>query len=139
MEPNRVAHNDPKLETFRAPAHAKAHAKAGAALTANVASILSVASHTFTFRENSNTPGRMLEQSVVVDVPNGAGFFTCAPYLTGAFTTGDFQHLTERPLGQFYVSVGLRGNNLVCDVRLTDSNSDDPIFIEVTAVVVFFN
>lgn len=139
MKPNKVTLQDPKLEAFRVPGHAKLAAREGEAKTANVSSIASVASHTFTFKENSNTPGRLLEQSVVVTVPSGAGFFTCTPYITGAFTTGDFQHLTERPLGQFYVAVGLRGNNLVCTVRLTDSNSDDPIFIEVTAIVVFYN
>ncbi|MBI3833526.1 MAG: S53 family peptidase [Planctomycetes bacterium] len=127
------------LESYRAPAHAKRTQIPGEALAVNVHSIVQLASHTFTFKENSNTPGRSLEQSVVVNVPAGAGFFTCVPYFTGAFTTPDFAHLTERPLGQFMVAVGLRGNNLVCTVRLTDSNSDDPIFIGVTAIVVFFN
>lgn len=46
--------------------------------------------------------------------------------------------LTERPLGQFVVDVDMRGDNLVCGVRLTDSNADDPVSIAVTAAVLFF-
>ncbi len=136
---NRLPIEMTRLETFRTPAHANVAPRPGEAAAVNVSAIVGVASHTFTFKENSNTPGRQLEQSVVITVPSGAGFFTCIPYLMGSFTSSDFQHLTERPLGQFYVSVGLRGNNLVCSVRLTDSNSDDPIFIEATATVVFYN
>jgi hypothetical protein len=139
MQPNSVTIRNPEIETFRAPARAQLTAREGEAMAINVSSIVSLAFNTFTFQGNSNTPGRFLEQSVVVNVPSGAGFFTCAPHITGAFTTGDFRFLTERPLGQFYVDVGLRGNNLVCGVRLTDSNSDDPIFIQVTAIVVFYN
>lgn len=136
---NRLPVETTRLETFRVPAHAALAPRPGEAAAVNVSAIVGLASHTFTFKENSSTPGRQLEQSVVVSVPSGAGYFTCIPYLMGAFTTPDFLHLTERPLGQFYVSVGLRGNNLVCSVRLTDSNSDDPIYIEVSATVVFYN
>jgi hypothetical protein len=42
-----------------------------------------------------------------------------------AFTSGS--SLTERPLGQLVVDTGMRGDNLVCGVRLTDSNADDPV------------
>lgn len=137
MTSNAVAtFQEPKLEMVRAPLGVGGPGQARAVA---ISSIIGLATHTFTFKENSNTPGRLLEQSVVVNVPPNSGFFTCMPYITGAFTTSDFQHLAERPLGQFYVAVGLRGNNLVCTVRLSDSNSDDPIFIEVAATVVFFN
>lgn len=105
---------------------------------ADLISVVSVASHTFTFRENSNTPGRFLEQLVVVNVPLGAGFFTTMPYIMGAFTTRDFQRLTKRSCGQFYAGIRLGGNNLVCTVRLTDPNADDPVFIQVTEIVVFY-
>ena len=128
-----------RIESFRAPPARKTLPQSGQAQAVSVNAIVSVASHTFTFKENSNTPGRTLEQSVVVNVPTGAGYFTCIPYFTGAFTSSDFTHLTERPLGQFMIAAGLRGNNLVCTVRLTDSNSDDPIFIESTVTVVFYN
>lgn len=125
-------------ESFRPPQGTALTYQAGAASTVSATSLVSLASHRFEFRENSNTPGRFLEQSVVVSVPVGAGYFCCTSQVMGAFTTPNFQFLTERPFGQFHVSVGLRGNNLVCTVRLTDSNSDDPIFIVVDAIVVFF-
>jgi len=128
----------PKLESFRAPAQPSG-TPGRAAAAVNVSAILSVVPHTFSFRENTNTPGRFLEQSAVVDVPAGAGFFTSIFSFTAGFTTPDFQRLTERPLGQLSIGVGLRGNNFVCTVRLTDSNSDDPIAIDVSALVVFFN
>src|SRR5262245_8646483 len=115
-----------ELESFRPPQGAALTQQAGAANEVTASAIAGLASQRFEFRENSNTPGRFLEQSVVVNVPSGAGFFCCASQVTGAFTTPNFQFLTERPLGQFHVSVGLRGNNLVCSVRLSDSNSDDP-------------
>lgn len=136
MESNPILLLGPELETFRAPEGT--NLVSGAAAAANVASIVNVASHTFEFRENSNTPGRWLEQSTVVSVPSGAGFFVCLNHFMGAFTSPNFQFLVERPLGQFSVNVGLRGNNLVCQVRLTDSNSDDPVFVRVSAIVVFY-
>jgi hypothetical protein len=127
------------VESFRLPEGKQVSHREGAALqVAELTSIVSVASHVFSFNENSNTPGRFLEQSVVVNVPPGAGFFVSMASFAGAFTTGNFQFLTERPLGQFFVSLFLRGNNFVCQVRLTDSNSDDPISINVTGVIVFF-
>jgi hypothetical protein len=138
MTPNPAAEQVPVLESFRAPETAPLAVEKGTAMSAPVTSIISVASHTFTFNENTNTPGRFLEQSVVDNVPSGAGYFTTVPYFRAAFTTSNFQHLTERPLGQVYFSAGLRGNNLVCGVRLTDSNSDDPISIVVTCIVVFY-
>lgn len=105
-----------------------------------VSTIIGVAPVTFVFNENSNTPGRLLEQTVVVNRPDpNSGFFIMLAGISGAFTTSDFQFLTERPLGQFLAQVFLRGtDNLVCQVRLTDSNSDDPVSLFVTAVIVFF-
>lgn len=139
MQENNITLLDSDLETFRVPQNASILSKESEATTVNVSSIVSVASQVFTFNENSNSPGRFLEKSVVINVPSGTGFFTCIPTFMGAFTTGDFQNLTERPLGEFFVSIGLRGNNLVCQVRLTDANGDDPIYIKVTAIVVFYN
>ncbi len=124
-------------EPFRAPEGVKLTKVEGELQTVDITSVVSVASNTFTFRETGGTPGRVLEQSVVIRVPSGAGSFICTPYFTGAFITRD-GFLTERPLGQFFVSTFLRGDNLVCRVRLTDSNQDDPIFIQVTATVVFY-
>ncbi|MBD2598013.1 hypothetical protein H6G74_27355 [Nostoc spongiaeforme FACHB-130] len=135
---NETSLQVPELESFRLPEGVEKVSADGIAASADVTSIVSTASYTFDFRENSNTPGRWLEKSVVVNVPSGTGFFTSIPYLMGAFTTSNFQNLTERPLGQFSVAIGLRGNNLVCSVRLTDSNSDDPIFIRVIGIIVFY-
>jgi len=126
------------LETFRLPGGVAVAGADNELHIAPLSQVVGVASHLFSFRENSNTPGRFLEQSIVVNVPAGAGFFTSIASFFGAFTTGNFANLTERPLGQFIVSVGLRGNNLVCGVRLTDSNSDDPVAIDVTANIFFF-
>ena len=134
--PLRLGTSD--VETFRNPSDAVVLGDPEQAQTTQVNEIVGLASATFTFKENANTPGQTHEQSKVVSVPSGAGFFCMIPYFTGAFTNSSFTHLTERPLGQFLVGVGLRGNNLVCQVRLSDKNSDDPIFIQVTAVVVFF-
>jgi len=38
-----------------------------------------------------------------------------------------------------FAGIDRGAGNLFCNVRLTDSNSDDPIFIEVNVGVVFFN
>lgn len=133
-----VSSSNPEIRNFAVPEGKTVSNLEGIATAADITSVIKVASYTFTFKENQNTPGRLLEQSVVVDVPNGAGFFVCTPYTTGAFTNANFDLLTERPLGQFYVNAGLRGNNLVCSVRLTDANADDPILIEVTAIAVFY-
>lgn len=129
---------DLELETFRIPEGSKLTGVEGEAKAVDITSVVSVASNTFTFRESTGTPGRVLEQSVVISVPSGAGFFTCIPFFAGAFTNESFTLLRERPLGEFYVAAGLRGNNLVCTVRLTDSNQDDPILIRATATVVFY-
>jgi hypothetical protein len=90
---------------------------------------------------NHLLPGRPLEQSVPIrpprGVPPGAGFFVVLRGFTGAFVSPDGSLLTDRPLGQFSVNVGVRSGALVCRVRLTDENSDDAVRIIVTAYVVF--
>jgi hypothetical protein len=126
------------LEAIRYPQGA-ALRSAGDLSLASVASIVGVSAHSFRFRENSSSPGRILEQSIVISLPPDAGAFTMISSYSSAFTTSDFRFLTERPLGEHAVALGFRGNNLVCQVRLTDSNQDDPIAINVTALVVAFN
>lgn len=131
---------DDDLVTFQPPDGSAATALDGGALQANVSSIVSVASVDFIFQENSNTPGRLLEKSVVVNRPPGTGFFIGTNVIRHSFTSSDFATLTERPLGQLFAGVGLRGQNvLVCQARLTDSNSDDPVDIRIRAFIVFFN
>lgn len=126
------------LDSFRVPEGKESTIQEGRAQEVAITSIVGVASNTFTFRESTNTPGRTLEASTIVTVPEGAGFFTMINTFSGSFTTPDFQFLKERPIGQFFVNLGLRGNNFVCRVRLTDANSDDPILISVTGIIAFF-
>jgi hypothetical protein len=48
------------------------------------------------------------------------------------FVTDGGAELTDRPLGQFYYSVGFADNNtLSCSVLLSDSNGDDPVQLSV--------
>ena len=48
-------------------------------------------------------------------------------------------NLTERPLGEFEVSVEFAGPTTPsCTIRLTDSNSDDPVKVSVRGLIVFF-
>ncbi len=83
--------------------------------------------------------GDFSEQTSAVPLPPGAGFITLLNSLDYAFVRSPGSTtLTERPLGQFHVAVGMRGNNLVCRVRLTDTNADDPVRVRVTAGVLFW-
>jgi hypothetical protein len=131
------------LESFRLPEGGEISAKEGRAQQIGITSIVGIARNLFSFRENAGTPGRTLEKVVAVNVPAGANHFITIDAVYAAYTTADFTRLTERPLGQLLFDVFLRrnslgGNELVCRVRLTDSNQDDPIVIHVRAGVVFF-
>lgn len=141
-EPNEdsstdLAVQDKKLEKFSAPLGKKIESKDGHADSAALAGVVSVASHTFTFRRAN---GDAEEKTVAVNRPAGAGFIVTLSELRYAFmrgTTGN--SLRERPLGEFIADSGLRGDNLVCRVRLTDVNADDPVSITITVGVLFFN
>lgn len=108
-----------------------------------MASIVGVVPFSFTFFEPGGTdhllPGRPLEQTQTVNRPRGAGFMVSLSGFSGAFVTNGGNLLTQRPFGQFEVFAGIRDVNvLVCRVRLTDENSDDPIKINVRGTVLFF-
>jgi hypothetical protein len=108
-----------------------------------MASILGGEAFFFDFFEpggpNNLKPGRPLEQSRRINRPAGSGFMVSLSQINGAFVTGGGNTLTQRPLGQFNVRVGVRDPNiLVCRVRLTDENMDDPIRIQVGGFVLFF-
>jgi hypothetical protein len=135
---NNIPAEEPTLEYFRPPEGKEARVEEGLAQAVDISSIVSIATNEFVFQESSGTPGRFLEQAVAVTRPPNAGFFTLMTKVSHAFMTPDLQFLTERPLGQVFAQVGMRGDNLVCTVRLTDSNADDPIRIRVTAHVLFF-
>ncbi len=99
--------------------------------------------HVFNFVELGGTnrlkPGGLLEQTIDVPRPPGSGFMVALNGFSGAFITDGGARLTQRPLGQFYVFAWIRGENtLVCRVRLTDENADDPIQILVRVGVLFF-
>jgi hypothetical protein len=108
-----------------------------------MAAIVGVTPFFFDFVEpggpNNLLPGRPLEKTQPVDRPRGAGFVVSLAGFNGAFVTDGGGALTQRPLGQFQVWTGIRDFNvLVCRVRLTDENSDDPIHIQVRGTVLFF-
>jgi len=109
-----------------------------------LASVSGVVGHRFDFQEPGGTgallPGRPLFQSMPVNIPANAGWFAMVSGVNHAFVHPNGT-LAERPFGQAYAVVGIDGNarTLNCLVRLTDSNSDDPIHIIVDAIAVFFN
>ncbi len=88
---------------------------------------------------NNLLPGRPTTQTASFTPPAGAGAFVCLSSLFNAFVTNGGANLTERPLGEFEVSVGFAGpTTLSCTIRLTDSNSDDPVKVSVRGLIVFF-
>ena len=88
---------------------------------------------------NNLLPGRPTTQTASFQPPARAGAFVCLRSFLGAFVTDGGADLTERPLGEFEVSVGFTGpTTLSCTIRLTDSNSDDPVKVSVRGLIVFF-
>jgi hypothetical protein len=66
------------------------------------------------------------------------GFIVLRSFL-GEFVTDGGAHLTERPLGEFEVDVFFSGpGQISCTIRLTDSNADDPVKVQVRGLIVFF-
>ena len=132
--------SESEILIFEAPESSTAQLDDEAAQV-DVASIVSLVAVSFVFQENANNPGRVLQQTRSVSRPPGSGFFTGLNLFKHSFTTSNFQFLTERPLGEFSVSLGLLADNqtLVCQVRLTDSNQNDSIDIRVGGFIVFFN
>jgi hypothetical protein len=109
-----------------------------------LAGVIGVVSRRFNFAEPGGPdhlkPGRPLSQSVPINRPPNAGFFVMLNGVNHAFVrSGSPTTLTQRPLGQIFAIAGLSGNSLVCNVRLTDENMDDPMRCIVDVVVVFFN
>jgi hypothetical protein len=88
---------------------------------------------------NNLLPGRPTTQTASFTPPAGAGAFVCLSSLVNAFVTDGGVNLTERPLGEFEVIVGFADRTtLSCTIRLTDSNSDDPVKVRVRGLIVFF-
>ncbi|MGF6312795.1 hypothetical protein ABIB82_006757 [Bradyrhizobium sp. i1.8.4] len=85
-------------------------------------------------------PGRPTTQTAQFTSPPGSGALITLRSVSGAFVTDGGAHLTERPLGQFVTNVFFSGpNTLACQIRLSDSNSDDPIQVWVNGTLLFFN
>jgi len=132
-----AAGRDQTLRKFAPPEGKQVELRDGEARSVEVAGVIRTASHTFEFRRAN---GEAEEKTVAVSRPAGAGFIVMVQDLYYAFmSAASGNTLRERPLGQFVVDVGMRGDNLVCKVRLTDVNADDPVSISVTAGVLFFN
>jgi hypothetical protein len=88
---------------------------------------------------NNLKPGRPTTQTASFTPPAGAGAFVCLTSFQSAFVTNGGANLTERPLGECEVGVGFAGpTTLSCTIRLTDSNSDDPVKVSVRGLIVFF-
>jgi hypothetical protein len=108
-----------------------------------ITSVVGVSGFSFDFFNEGGTnnllPGRPTTQTASFRPPAGAGAFVCLSTFLGAFVTNGGANLTERPLGEFEVSVGFAGpSTLSCTIRLTDSNSDDPVKVSVRGLIVFF-
>ena len=108
-----------------------------------ISAVVGVSGFTFDFFNeggpNNLLPGRPTNQTASFTPPAGAGAFVCLSTILGAFVTNGGANLTERPLGEFEVSVGFAGpTTLSCTIRLTDSNSDDPVKVSVRGLIVFF-
>ena len=89
---------------------------------------------------NNLLPGRPTTQTKSLPVPPGTTHgVICLQSISGAFVTNGGVNLTERPLGQFAVFLFFGENNTInCEVRLTDSNSDDPVDVFVEGTVMYF-
>jgi len=88
---------------------------------------------------NNLLPGRPTTQTASFQPPARAGAFVVLRSFLGAFVTDGGVDLTERPLGEFELSVGFAGpTTLSCTIRLTDSNSDDPVKVTVRGFILFF-
>jgi len=125
---------DPARGAFQPPRGQEIIAEDGQAQGFAVSAVVGFFYQLFSFREVANTPGRTHEQAVKVTIPPDAGWFMTINYFEGLFIKPD-GNLTERPLGGIYYRTYVEERNgakmLVCRVRLTDSNQDDPIAIGV--------
>jgi hypothetical protein len=108
-----------------------------------ISAIIGVSDFTFNFFNEGGTnnlkPGRPTTQTLSYTAPGGAPGFVCLRGIIGAFVTDGGTRLTERPLGEFMVTVFFSGpGKLSCTIELSDSNSDDPVKVIVQGLIVFF-
>jgi hypothetical protein len=108
-----------------------------------VGGLVGYANFSFTFFNGGGTgnlaPGRPTTQTAPFTSPPGSGALISLTGISGAFVTDGGAHLTERPLGQFVTSVYFSdANTLACQIRLSDSNGDDPIQVWVNGTLLFY-
>ncbi|MFI6702803.1 hypothetical protein ACIBJC_28320 [Streptomyces sp. NPDC050509] len=83
-------------------------------------------------------PGDVRSQRKPIDLQPGDSVVFALMAFSGAFISG--ANLTERQLGQMMAVLSFAPPNLmVCSIRLTDINSDDPIQFYVNGVALFFH
>ena len=85
-------------------------------------------------------PGRSATKTLTYNAPydGAAPHFIALRSFSGKFVTDDGK-LIDRPLGAFEVDVRIEEPGLLaCTVRLSDRNSDDPVELSVSGVIVFF-
>jgi hypothetical protein len=107
-----------------------------------IRSIIGVSEFAFNFFNEGGTnnlkPGRPTTQTASYNAGGAPGFIVLRSFL-GEFVTDGGAHLTERPLGEFEVDVFFSGpGQISCTIRLTDSNADDPVKVQVRGLIVFF-
>lgn len=137
----------PEIKSFAPPPAAKYEAMVDGTLQMfPMAGVVGTLGQRFEFFEPGGTshlkPGRPLSRTVSINIPPNVGFFVMLNGFIHAYVHGDNPNLLrERPLGQMsaHAGVNFAARTLTCSVRLTDSNSDDPVRIIVDVVVVFFN
>lgn len=135
-EPAKALERRDDLKTFEPPRGKVVSARDGYAAMTDIAQTISIGSASFEFKLPN---GQYTEKTVAVTRPPGAGFTVMVQSIYAAFVnTAGGSTLVERPLGQFVVTLGMRGDNLVCGVRLTDRNADDPVSITIHGAVLFF-
>lgn len=109
-----------------------------------VNAIIGISTFSFDFFNEGGTnnllPGRSTTQTASLQPPAGtANGFICLNSISGAFVTNGQADLTERPLGQFLVAVTFGANNTPnCTIKLSDSNGDDPIVVQVAGTIIYF-
>lgn len=89
---------------------------------------------------NHLLPGREMEQTQVVSFAPGSSLIFALMGFDGAFVDNSGGILQDRELGQFYVWTSFRAPNLlVCRVRLTAENIDQPVSIKAKVVALIFS
>ncbi|WP_240140203.1 hypothetical protein [Streptomyces sp. MUM 178J] len=131
----------PPAATLHAPSEIEAAARSSKSTLAGW-TITGFFTLHFSFNEPGGVdhlkPGRPLKDSQKIDIGEQEDAVVAITALSGAYTDGG-KTIRQRPLGQFMVRVRFEKPDIVvCEVRLTDDNSDDPINIWVNVLAISF-